>query len=109
MNLFGKRKKEREDKKIRDAVIERLSGKVIKYCSERAEDGSGDIIIGKDGSLTIRDQELIVLASADIVFRCDIDGLLASELLSRDGVILEGYDKDAGKNRKIIAYYKYYR
>ena len=109
MNLFGKRKKEREDKKIRDAVIERLSGKVIKYCSERAEDGSGDIIIGKDGSLTIRDQELIVLASADIVFRCDIYGILASELLSRDGVILEGYDKDAGKNRKIIAYYKYYR
>ncbi len=109
MNFFGKRKKEREDKKIRDAVIERLSGKIIKYCSERAEDGSGDIIIGKDGSLTIRDGELIVLASADIVFRCDIDDLLASELLSRDGVILEGYDKDLGKSRKIIAYYKYYR
>lgn len=109
MIFFGRRKKEREDKKIRDAVIERLSGKIIKYCSERAEDGSGDIIIGKDGSLTIRDGELIVLASADIVFRCDIDGLSASELLSRDGVILEGYDKDAGKSRKIIAYYKYYR
>ena len=109
MNFFGKRKKEREDKKIRDAVIERLSGKIIKYCSERAEDGSGDIIIGKDGSLTIRDGELIVFSSADIVFRCDIDALLASELLSRDGVILEGYDKDAGRNRKIIAYYKYYR
>ena len=109
MIFFGKRKKEREDKKIRDAVIERLSGKIIKYCSERAEDGSGDIIIGKDGSLTIREGELIVFSSADIVFRCDIDELLASELLSRDGVILEGYDKDAGRNRKIIAYYKYYR
>lgn len=109
MNFFGKRKKEREDKKIRDALIQRLSGKIIKYCSERAQDGSGDIIIGKDGSLTIRDGELIVLASADIVFRCQIDGLLASELLSRDGVILEGYDTQAKRHRKIIAYYKYYR
>ncbi len=109
MIFFGKRKKEREDKRIKDEVIGRLSGKIIKYCSERAEDGSGDIIIGKDGSLTIREGELIVLASADIVFRADIDSLSASELLSRDGVILEGYDKDAGKNRKIIAYYKYYR
>ena len=109
MIFFGKRKKEREDKRIRDELIGRLSGKIVKYCSERAEDGSGDIIIGKDGSLTIREGELIVLASSDIVFRCDIEGLLASELLSRDGVILEAYDKDAGRHRKIIAYYKYYR
>lgn len=109
IGFFAKRRKEQEDKRVRDELISRLSGKIIKYVTERTPDGSTDTIIGKEGSLTIRDGELIVLSSSNIVFRCKIDTLLASELLSLEGVILEGEDLESGAQRKIIAYYKYYR
>lgn len=110
IGFFTKRKKEREDRQVRAALIARLPGKVIKYVSERTPDGSTDTIIGKEGSLTVRDGQLLVFSSADIVFRAAIDALDASELLSLDGVILEGEDLEhGGVRRKIIAYYKYYR
>lgn len=110
IGFFAKRKKEREDKRVRDELISRLSGKIIKYVTERTPDGSTDTIIGKEGSLTVRDGELIVLSSSNIVFRCKVEALLASELLSLEGVILEGEDLEHGcAQRKIIAYYKYYR
>jgi len=60
--------------------------------------------------LNIRNDEMIVFASADIVFRCKIDELQIWELLSRDGVVLTGPDLEhGGAVRTVIAYYVYYR
>lgn len=113
MGFFEKRelrKKEKQDAKIRAALLPTLHGKVIKYTSERDPETNTDIILGKEGSMTIRAGELIVLSSSQIVFRADINTVNVSELLSGDGVILEGEDLERdGKHRKIIAYYLYYR
>ena len=102
------------------ALAAKLNGRAIKYVTERPyspEDGeeSGssystpDEVIGKSGSLTVKDGELIVLSSADIVFRGKVDELSLSELMSLEGVIITGKDEEhGGKTRKIIAYYTYY-
>ncbi|MBE6631915.1 MAG: hypothetical protein E7623_04360 [Ruminococcaceae bacterium] len=94
-------------KKDKGADIGRLHGKAIRYVSERAEEG--DIVIGKSGSLTVKDGEILVFASSEIVFRADTGSIKASELLSGDGVILSGPDKTCGgKERTVVVYYTYY-
>ena len=94
-------------KKDKGADIGRLHGKSIRYVSERLD--GGDIVIGKSGSLTVKDGEILVFASSEIVFRADTDKVTAAELLSGDGVILTGEDKTKdGETRTVVVYYTYY-
>ena len=94
--------------RFRREMAERIAGQYIKYVTERIN--NVDEVIGRRGSLAIRDDEFLVFASADILFRCKIDELRASELLSKDGVVLIGPDLEhGGEERTIIAYYVYYR
>ena len=107
-NLFGifKRKKRSEYPDGR-MMAERLNGKHLKYVTERRDDE--DYVIGKEGALILKGDELLVFSSADVVFRCKVDELEASELLSLEGVILKGPDiEHGGEYRQVIAYYTYY-
>ena len=80
----------------------------IKYVTERREDN--DDVVGRGGSLSIREGSLIVFASSEIVFRCAVDQVKTSQLLSGDGVVIEGADAEhGGVHRKLIAYYVYHR
>ena len=94
--------------RFRREMAERIAGQYIKYVTERIN--NVDEVIGRKGSLAIRDDEFLVFASADILFRCKVNELRASELLSKDGVVLIGPDLEhGGVERTIIAYYVYYR
>ncbi|MCI8589247.1 MAG: hypothetical protein HFE77_00805 [Clostridiales bacterium] len=108
IKFFGSKKKE-DSVSYRREKADALSGRAIKYVTERSADGSNDTVIGKAGSLSVRNGEFIVLSSQQIVFRCKVDKLTASDLMSLEGVILEGYDEEQKRVRKIIAYYTYYR
>ena len=67
-------------------------------------------VIGKNGGLNIRDDELLVFASADVIFRCKIEQMQAWELLSKDGVVITAPDLEHdGRERTIIVFYVYYR
>ena len=105
-SLF-KRKDKTESLSYRRKMAERIAGQQIKYTTERVDDT--DLVIGHGGALILRDDELIVYASQDIVFRCPVAQLTVSELMSRDGAILTGPDgTQDGKVRTVIAYYTYY-
>ena len=107
MSLFRKKPKEGSDA-FKIAMAEKIAGKHIKYVTERID--GNDLVIGREGSLCLRDGELLVYASMDVLFRCNILELTASELMSLDGVILTGPDAEhGGKERTVIAYYLYYR
>ncbi len=107
MSFFKKKPKE-GTLAFRIAMAEKIAGKHIKYVTERID--GNDNVIGREGSLCLRDGEMIVYASMDILFRCRIEELQASELLSLDGVILTGPDiEHGGTVRTVIAYYLYYR
>ena len=67
-------------------------------------------VIGRDGSIDIRNGEFIVFASSEVIFRCLVDKLQAWELLSKDGVVLTAPDiEHDGRERTIIVFYVYYR
>ena len=109
MSIFKKKMpKNTNSRAYRQKMAEFLHGRAIKYCSERI-DGI-ETIVGKAGSLTLRDGELLVFSSGDIVMRARVEELNASELLSLEGVILSAPDLEHGsKERTVIAYYTYYR
>ena len=85
-----------------------VCGQHIKYVTEKRNDV--DEVIGRNGGINIRNDEFILYASADVVFRCRIDDLQIWELLSKDGVVLTGPDAEHGGTvRTVVAYYVYYR
>lgn len=114
MGIFGKafkfwtKSKDPSSPRYRRDMAQRLNGKHIKYVTEN-RDGV-DEVVGRNGGINIRDDELIVFASADIVFRAKIVELSAWELMSHDGVVLTAPDLEhGGAERTVIAHYTYYR
>ena len=110
MGLFKKltKSKNPDSKKFRREMARAVSGQHIRYVTEK-RDGV-DEVIGRSGGLNIRDDEMLLYASADVLFRCKIDDLQIWELLSHDGVVLTGPDLEHGGTvRTVVAYYVYYR
>ena len=114
MGLFKKaiknitKSKNPDSKKYRYEMAQAVCGQHIKYVTEKRD--NVDEVIGRNGGLNIRNDEFIVYASADVVFRCRIEELQIWELLSKDGVVLTGPDLEhGGVELTIIAYYVYYR
>ncbi len=85
-----------------------MCGHHIRYVTEKRN--GVDEVIGRNGGLNIRNDELLVFASADVIFRCKIDDMQAWELLSKDGVVITAPDLEhGGVERTIIVFYVYYR
>ena len=85
-----------------------LHGQVIKYVTERTEDGEN--VIGRGGSLSVRGEELLVYSSGETIMRADIYELEAADLLSGDGVVLTAPNAEGdGSKRSIIVHFVYYR
>ena len=93
---------------FRREMAAKLHNRSIKYCSER--EGDTDLVVGRAGSITVRDDEILVLSSLQVVFRGKVTETSMSELMSLEGVILSGPDyEQGGRERTVIAYYTYYR
>ena len=110
MGLFKRltKSKNPDSKKFRREMAYSVSGQHIKYVTEKR--AGVDEVIGRNGGLNIRNDEFIVYASSNVLFRCPVDDLQIWELLSRDGVVLTGPDlENGGVERTVIAYYVYYR
>ncbi len=89
-------------------MAQMISNKRIKYVGEKVN--GVEEVIGKGGSISIRDDEILVFASSDVLLRAKIADMNASELLSKDGVIISAPDLErGGEIRTIVVYYVYYR
>ena len=111
MGLFGK-KKDEKNVSFRREMAKKIASHRLRYVSERQ--GDTDVIISKGGEMHIKDGMFCVSSGieygAATVFRCEVDKLTSSELMSLEGVILSGPDLERnGEFRTVIAYYKYYR
>ncbi|MEE1356454.1 MAG: hypothetical protein UHG68_02700 [Clostridia bacterium] len=105
--LFGRKKKE-GTKAYRREMAERISGKRIRYVTEKIN--GIEEVMGKDGSISIKGDELIVSTYAKTNMRCKIDTMDAWELLSKDGVVITAPDIERdGEVHTVIAHYVYYR
>lgn len=104
-NLFAP--KASKERKAKLELAKKLDGKSLRCVSERIN--GIEEIVARDGAILVKDGKLIVYGGSDIVFRGDILSLNAGELLSLEGVVIDGTDEISGISRSIVAYYKYWR
>ena len=105
--LFGG-KKNPDSLAYRQEMAHKIAGHRIRYVTEKINDV--EEVIGREGSIDVRNGEFIVFASSEVILRCDVDKLQAWELLSKDGVVVTAPDKEhGGVERTIIVFYVYYR
>ncbi len=97
-----------ESSRFRWDMARRISGQHVKYITERR--GDAEEVIGRSGSLNIKDDLFIVSTLNETVLRCRIDDMQAWELMSHDGVVITAPDLEhGGAERTIIVHYVYYR
>ena len=110
MGFFEKlvRKKAPNSATAKKSRAMELHGQAIKYVTERVNDN--DNVVGRGGSISVRNGQLLLFSSDKILLRADIGVLDASYLLSGDGVVLTAPNLDeGGKERRYVAYFVYYR
>ncbi len=89
-------------------MAKKICGHHVKYVTEEIN-GTHEVI-GRSGALNIKNDELLVFASADVLMRCKIEEMQAWELQSHDGVVITAPDLEHdGKERTVIVHYVYYR
>lgn len=105
--LFSK--KQREERRAQQELLSRIDGKLIQYATRRDPDTGEELVLGKDGRICVGKADLTLMCDGREVFRCALDGIRLGELMSRDGVTIEGKNPATGFLHKAVAYYKYYR
>ncbi len=97
-----------DSKRFKWDMARAICGHHVKYVTEEIN-GTHEVI-GRSGGLNIKDDELLVFASADVLMRCKIEDMQAWELQSHDGVVITAPDLEhGGKVRTVIVHYVYYR
>ena len=105
---FFKKKKKEGSAAFRREMAERFCGQHVKYITENID--GVDEVIGRSGSLNMKDGVFIVSTPETTIFRCPAEEMEAWELLSKDGVVLTGDDiEHGGERRTIIVHFVYYR
>lgn len=107
MGLFKKRKKE-DTPAFKNQMANKIATHRIRYVAEHFEEE--DLIIAREGGFEIKNGEFIIFADNNVVMRCRITEMQASELMSLEGAIITAPDiEHDGKMRTLIAYYVYFR
>lgn len=81
--------------------VEYLCSKRLSRVIERA--GGEEITLGGKGGASVCGGELVIVCDGKEVFRCDIKGITAAQLMSGNGCDIKGIS--GGEKRHIIAYY----
>lgn len=103
--FFFNRSKKKEAPNAK--LISRLSGKSLRYVTRREEGDYKETVIGKGGSLNIRNDEVIIVCDGGEVLKKHLSEVTLGELLSNDGATCEFCEN--GQRVCIVAYYTYYR
>lgn len=97
--------------RFRLEMAEKICKHPLKYITKPSENiEDGDIIIGKGGICYMKNGEFTVTSQEKTLFRTNIEQLEAYELMSLDGAVCKGPDKENnGEYRTVTVFYKYYR
>lgn len=103
------RKSDEDSPAFRRAMAQKLDGKIVKYVTERDENGT-ETVIGREGHANIVNGDTFsVTCGIDTIFSAPIEQMRAWELLSLEGAVLTAFDTAVGRERSVVIYYKYYR
>jgi hypothetical protein len=107
--FFSRKLKIQKEQKDMEVRLRKLEGREIRYVSERDDETYVERVLGKYGAINIVDDIFAITCEDKVVFSHNIKGLMGSDLMSLDGIILSYFDERINKEVEVIAYYKYYR
>ncbi|NLZ45392.1 MAG: hypothetical protein GX896_01740 [Clostridiales bacterium] len=93
-------------KKVKATPLKELKkyhGKAISYAVERINGQESNL--GKNGGISVTDDEIVVLCDGHQVFRCNIKGAVIAQLMSGNGCDIKGIDSQTNKKRHIVCFY----
>ncbi len=103
--MFGRKKEKKVKYKIDPdsiAVIREINAKSFSVVNEVESDGT-ERLLGKGGCANFTADDFVtVISNGKEVFRCTVESLRASLLMSGNGVRMEGVTED-GEYHKIVA------
>lgn len=99
MGLFKKKNKNTVTLK----EIKQYHGKTISYAVERIAGEESNL--GKNGGISIIEDEIVVLCDGHQVFRCKLKGAVIAQLMSGNGCDIKGIDSETKKKRHIVCFY----
>lgn len=108
MGFFSKRRAQKE----REERLAYFCEKPIRYVARRQRDANGnteEIVLGRGGRLSHGNGFMMVDTGDGEVFRCPEEEARCAELMSRDGVVVQGVNTHTGAEDTVVAYYVYYR
>ena len=94
-------------KAYRLMMAEKFNNLILESVTERVD--NEELLIGKSGSISIKDKTFIVCCEGKVVFHGNAEEITVSELMSRNGIIISGYDDERGVERTVVAHFSYYR
>ena len=104
VNMFFKKKDKTADNL---SVLEHVHGKTVKYTTIRGGENYAESVIGRYGSVHLKDGYVIINGENGVCFKKKLEDLVCGELLSKEGATFE-YD-ESGVHYTVVAYYTYYR
>lgn len=108
MGFFSKKRAKKE----REEQLDRLCEKAIRYVARRqlnADGNTEEIVLGRGGRLSHGNGFVMVDTGDGEVFRCPEEEARCAELMSRDGVVVQGINSHTKGEDTVVAYYVYYR
>jgi hypothetical protein len=106
--LFFNRNRQKELKE-NEMRLRRTHEREVRYVTTRDGITYGESIIGKYGIIKIEEDIYRIICDDKVVFEHSVKGMMGSELMSLDGIILSYRDQSTGELVEVIAYYKYHR
>ena len=94
-------------KAYRLMMAEKFNNLIVESVTERVN--NEEILIGKSGSVSIKDKTFILCCDGKVVFHGNAEEINVSELMSRNGIIISGYDDEKCEERTVVAHFSYYR
>ena len=105
--LFGS-KKRYDSYAYRLEQAKSLHGQDVKYVTEYVD--GNDNVVGRGGSVCLKDDVLIIDSSGDRLFMCEVGKLGINQLMSGNGVIITGPNMlENGNVRVLTVHFVYYR
>ena len=111
MSWFDKRRQQKATAATR-ALLKAVDGRELAYVTRREPDENGnpgETVLGKGGRLWLHEDEVRVSGPKSELLSCPIPAVEAGELMSGDGMVLQGHNTLTDRDEMVVAYYLYFR
>ena len=86
-------------------LIQKLNKMPVRSVVKRDRETFLETILGREGAINVQGKEFSLVCQGVDVFRGNIKDISIAELISKNGIVVKGFDKVSSKEIEVTAYY----